>query len=316
MHSRKILILVSFIFVALNANAQQEGFVKSVDGTSIYFRTYGTGQPLLIINGGPGMNSNGFENLAKKLSDRYRTIIYDQRGTGKSILAKVDSTTITMDLMLADIESLRNYFKFEKWSILGHSFGGMLVSYYATKYPQHIERMVLSSSGGIDLGLLNYVNNSIAAKLTLVEKDSLQYWNSRISDGDTTFASKLGRGRALAPAYLHNKVYIPILANRLTQGNSEINKLIWSDLERIKFDCAEDLSTYDKPVLIIQGKEDIINAETAEVAHKALKNSKVVFIENSGHYGWLDNESVYFYEVNSFLTPGKAGKISSVNERQ
>ncbi|MEP6646695.1 MAG: alpha/beta fold hydrolase [Saprospiraceae bacterium] len=316
MHFRKILFSISFIFVVLIANAQEEGFVKSVDGTSIYFRSYGIGQPLLIINGGPGMNSNGFENLAKKLSDRYKTIIYDQRGTGKSIMAKVDSTTITMDLMMDDIESLRKYFKFEKWSILGHSFGGMLASYYATKYPEHIERMVLSSSGGIDLGLLSYVNDSITAKLTFFERDSLKYWNTRISDGDTTFASKLGRGRALAPAYLHNKTYIPILANRLTQGNSEINQLIWSDLQRIKFDCTEKLSTFDKPVLIIQGKEDIINATTAEVAHKAIKNSKVVFIENSGHYGWLDNESVYFYEINSFLTPGKAGKISSVNERQ
>ncbi|MFZ1678257.1 MAG: alpha/beta fold hydrolase [Saprospiraceae bacterium] len=298
----KIFAFACFLFVSSVCTAQTEGFVKSIDAAPIYYRTFGSGQPLLIINGGPGMNSNGFENLARKLSDHYKTIIYDQRGTGKSVLPTLDSTTITMDLMIADIESLRKFFKLDKWFILGHSFGGMVASYYATKYPEHIDKMILSSSGGIDLGLLSYVNDVISSKLSAEEKDSLHYWNDKLNAGDTTFAARLGRGRALAPAYLQDRKFIPVLALRLTQGNGDINGLIWGDLQRINYDCTEKLKTFDKPVLIIQGKQDIINADTAERAHKVLKNSKIVLMDHCGHYGWLDNEEVYFREINSFLT--------------
>ncbi|MGB3079084.1 MAG: alpha/beta fold hydrolase, partial [Saprospiraceae bacterium] len=82
----KIFTFIICLFVVSVCAAQTEGIVKSVDNAPIYYRTFGSGQPLLIINGGPGMNSNGFENLARKLSEHYKTIIYDQRGTGKSIL--------------------------------------------------------------------------------------------------------------------------------------------------------------------------------------------------------------------------------------
>ncbi|MBK9985166.1 MAG: alpha/beta fold hydrolase [Saprospiraceae bacterium] len=297
----KIFTFIICLFVVSVCAAQTEGIVKSVDIAPIYYRTFGSGQPLLIINGGPGMNSNGFENLARKLSEHYKTIIYDQRGTGKSILPILDSTTITMDLMIEDVESLRKFFKLDRWSILGHSFGGMVASYYATKYPERIDKMILSSSGGIDLGLLSYVNDAISSKLSSEEKDSLKYWNDKLNTGDTTFAARLGRGRALAPAYLQDRKYIPVLALRLTQGNGDINGLIWTDLQRINYDCTEKLKSFDRPVLIIQGKQDIIDADTGERAHKVLKNSRFVLMDHCGHYGWLDNEEVYFKEINSFM---------------
>src|SRR5450432_3172955 len=119
------------------------------------------------------MNSDGFVELAKALSKNNETIIYDQRGTGKSTLQKVDSSTITMKLMVEDLESLRVHLKIKKWIILGHSFGGMLASYYATLYPENIESLILSSSGGIDLGLLSYVSNRVDSRLTVGELDSL-----------------------------------------------------------------------------------------------------------------------------------------------
>lgn len=292
---------IIFLILGFQAKSQTEGTAKSTDLAPIFYRTFGEGKPILIINGGPGMNSNGFENLAKKLSNKHKTIIYDQRGTGKSSLKTLDSNTITMKLMLEDMECLRKHLKIEKWIILGHSFGGILASYYATQYPERVEGIIYSASGGIDLGLLAYVGETVNEKLSQQQRDSLVYWTKKLDDGDTTHYAKLQRGRALAPAYLYDKKFIPILAERMTQGNGLVNGLVWDDLERIKYDCSEKLANFDKPVLIIQGKQDVIKAETAEKAHKILKNSKLVFMEHCGHYGWLDNEKVYIKEINSFL---------------
>ena len=108
----------------------------------------------------------------------------------------------------------------------------------------------------------------------------------------------------MAPAYVYNKNNIPIIAERLTQGNSIVNGLVWQDLNKIKFNCAPKLRNFNKPVLIIQGKEDIIMLQTAEYAHKVLKNSKIVIVDHCVHYGWLDNPRDYFKEINLFLLSG------------
>jgi proline iminopeptidase len=295
-------VLLAFVaFILTSCDAQQSGFATSTDGTLIYYRVYGSGAPLLIINGGPGMNSDGFEQLAIHLSKNNQTIIYDQRGTGKSIVANPDSNSITMQLMVDDMESIRSQLHFKTWSILGHSFGGMLACYYATKHPERIEKMILSSSGGVDLQLLLYLRSSLALKLTAADQDSVTYWSKVIANGDTSHSAELARARFLAKAYVVDKKFIPVIAERLTQGNPTINKLLWENMQKINFDCAPGLKTFDKPVLIIQGKQDIIKASTAKKAHALIKNSKMVFMDHCAHYGWLDNEAVYYREVNNIL---------------
>ena len=286
--------------ICFHSIAQTEGFIQNKNAR-IYYRTYGKGNPLLIINGGPGLNSDGFVGLAKVLSAGNQTILYDQRGTGKSIVSPVDSSTITMQWMIEDMEVLRKYLGIDQWAILGHSFGGMLASYYASIYPEHVRLMILSSSGGIDLGLQSYAEHSINEKLSIQENDSLRYWNDRIARGDTSYFARYRRGMAMASAYVYNKNNIPIIAERLTQGNSLVNGLVWQNLNKIKFNCAPKLRNFNKPVLIIQGKQDIIMLQTAEYAYKILKNSKIVIVDHCAHYGWLDNPQDYFKEVNFFL---------------
>lgn len=296
----KQIIAFALLLFFSKSFAQSEGFAKNNDASQTYFKTFGSGRPMLIINGGPGMNSNGFEAMAKVLSKNHQTIIYDQRGTGKSTLKELNSETVSMRLMADDIESLRKHLKIKKWIILGHSFGGMLASYYATLYPESIDKLILSSSGGVDLKLLSG-GNLIESSLSKIERDSLHYWNDKIDKGDTSHSTRLGRGRAMAPAYVYDRKFIPLIAERLTQGNSTINTLLWNDMQKMNFDCKAKLKSFQKPVLIIQGKQDIISPEIGEVALKTFSNSKMILLDNCKHYGWLDAEEKYFKEVEAFL---------------
>jgi proline iminopeptidase len=295
----KINFIIIVIFLSKIILGQSEGIINN-GNTKIHYRTFGQGVPVLIINGGPGMNSDGFVDPAVHLSKDYKTIIYDQRGTGKSFINNPDSVNITMKLMLEDIECLRKYLKIKSWVILGHSFGGMLASYYASFYPGHVKAMILSSSGGINLDLLKY-GNFISSRLSKEELDTLEYWGNKIENGDTSYFAKLQRGKALAAAYVYDKKNIPTIAERLTQRTPIITNLVWENLKRIKFDCTKQLSSFDKPVLIIQGKEDIVNKNIALKEHEVFKNSKLVLIDNCVHYGWLDNPKEYFSEINKFL---------------
>lgn len=269
------------------------------NGGKLHYEIFGKGEPILIINGGPGMNSNGFDELATELGKKYQAIIYDQRGTGKSTLEEINSNTVSMDLMLKDIEALRMHLKIEKWTLLGHSFGGMLGYFYASQHPERVKAMIQSSSGGMDLALLSLID--IQSKLTDMEWDSLQYFNNKINEGDTSYVTLLKRGEFMAPAYLYNREYIPVLAKRMTQGNMQLNALVWADLRRINYDTKTSLKSFEQPVLILHGKNDLLESSVAETAHHVLPNSQLELMDKCAHYGWLDRPDVYFDLIYDFM---------------
>ena len=76
-------------------------------GVSISYRVFGQGRSLLIINGGFGTDSVGFEGLTQSLSSSHQVILYDRRGVGQSPMDQLTQETMTMALLVADI--LREY---------------------------------------------------------------------------------------------------------------------------------------------------------------------------------------------------------------
>ncbi len=291
-----ILFLTSFLCFS-----QTEEIITS-GNSKLHYKTFGSGKPILIINGGPGMNCEGFSGIAQELAKmNYQTIIYDQRGTGKSTVENANSENITMDLMVEDIENLRKHLKINQWSILGHSFGGIMETYYATKHPETIEKLIFSSSGGVTMKFTSYVQERLSNNLTKIEKDSLSFFQKKLDNGDNSIETIKQRAKYLANAYVFDKANAPIIAERLTQTKFEINTLVFQDLRKIKFDCSKSFKNFKKPVLVLQGKNDIITTETATEIAAAFQNSKLILMDNCGHYGWLDANKLYFNSINNFL---------------
>lgn len=292
------LCILSIAFIS-KLGISQSAIDIPIENGNIHVTTYGVGKPILIINGGPGMNSEGFASLAQELGKTNLAILYDQRGTGQSTISEVNSETMTIDLMVSDIEAIRKHFGFKDWVVLGHSFGGMLASYYLKKHPERLSGLILSGSGGFNLRITRNLN--LLSRLSENERDSLNYWNRQISLGDTSFQARYNRGKYLAPAYVFDKKHAPVIAKRLTQGNRSINSLIWQNIRAITFDCSEAYKNFEKPVLIIQGKQDVMGDNLAKEAHNLLPNSTLVFMDNCAHYGWLEQPVTYFNSINQFL---------------
>lgn len=140
-------------------------------------------------------------------------------------------------------------------------------------------------------------------RLSQNERDSLNYWDNRVKQGDICYLARYNKGKYLASAYLYNKDNIPKLAQRLAfGGNPQITGLVYKDLFKIGFDCKSSLQNFSKPVLIIQGRQDITGDGIAYEAHKVLKNSTIVFINKSGHYSWWEQSEQYKSEVEKFIT--------------
>jgi proline iminopeptidase len=113
------------------------------DGHEIYFEECGNpdGIPALIVHGGPGGGSNP---TMRRFHDpaRYRIILFDQRGCGRSTPhASIEANTTWH--LVADMERLRIRLGIARWQVLGGSWGSTLALAYAEAHPERVTALVL-----------------------------------------------------------------------------------------------------------------------------------------------------------------------------
>jgi len=295
----KLLLHLTFLFfITIYAQAQSEETIEYKDG-KLHYRTYGAGEPVLIINGGPGISSDGFGELAQLLSENNRSIIYDQRGTGNSKILSNNNSDYTIDLMVEDIEVLRKHLGYENWIVLGHSYGGMLAYAYAAKYPERVRAMIQSHSGGMDLRMRDYPD--LLDRLSRSQRDELNQLIMKISFGDTLRETRYQRAKLMAIAYLNDSTRTSEVAERLMTTNRTINSQVWANMNLINFDVSEEMKNFNKPVLILNGVNEIVHKDISIYADSVLPDSRLILMENCGHYGWLEKPEIYLKEVKEFL---------------
>jgi proline iminopeptidase len=131
-----IFLLLSF-HLATFAKDRTFYFTTS-DSVRLYVRVAGEGKPCLFVHGGPGSNSYYYEAMpgAPLIEQKLQMIYFDQRGSGRSDSAQ--NRDYSLPRMIQDMEELRQYLGIKKWAVMGHSFGGILVTNYALKHSQHI----------------------------------------------------------------------------------------------------------------------------------------------------------------------------------
>ncbi len=296
----KYLVLLLSLCVSIPSLAQDE--IIFGNGANLHYRTFGTGEPMLIINGGPGMSSEGMEELAKELAKNNWVIIYDQRGTGLSEVPALDETHINMRAMVADIEVLRKHLNIESWIVFGQSFGGMLAYFYAAKHPKRVKAMIQSSSAGMsDMGL--FLNQHPTKNLTKTESDSLAIFQARLNAGDSSEVNLRNFAEARTEAYLYkdDPETIKKMANKMLSGNPKISGLVMREVFSKGLSVEGKMKRFKKPVLLIQGEHDIFMEQMILDAHRTLKNSKMLILPDCGHWGWIEQPQLYFGEIDAFL---------------
>jgi proline iminopeptidase len=110
---------------------------------SLYFEESGNpkGKPVVFLHGGPGAGSNS--SMRRFFNPRrYRIVIFDQRGCGKSTPHASLEDNTTWDLV-ADTEQLREHLGIESWQVFGGSWGSTLALAYAQKHPERVTELVL-----------------------------------------------------------------------------------------------------------------------------------------------------------------------------
>ena len=98
--------------------------------------------PVLFLHGGPGYNSYSFEKtIGAQLEAHVQMVYLDERGSGRS--ERPVNRDYSMATLVQDVEALRRSLGTQKLSLMGHSFGGTIALEYASRYPEHVEKLIV-----------------------------------------------------------------------------------------------------------------------------------------------------------------------------
>lgn len=322
MKVRIFAILLTFLSLT-GAAAAQEGSFLTPDEVRIFYKIEGRGtETLVVVHGGPGNSLESVRPDFEPLAKGRRVIYYDQRGQGRSELIK-DGKKLGYKQHVADLEALRKYFKLEKMSLIGNSWGGLLVSLYAVEHPDRVERMILDSPASPTLELLAEMEQEIKRRMEKIYTPDQIERNYALRNPNEWLNAKdpIAVCREFLVTILRVYTYTQTLDSNfkgdVCAGGPDSVRLqpatrdhVWKSLGN--YNITSKLGVVKAPVLVIHGVGDVIPLKSSEAWASGYPNARLFVIEKAGHMSQTEAPDIFFPAIDTFLKdsfPAEAKKI-------
>jgi 3-oxoadipate enol-lactonase len=256
-------------------------FVENL-GARIYWDEEGSGAPLLLIMG-LGWSSHAWYRTRPILRQKYRTIVLDNRGVGRS---EAPAGPYSIVQMASDAAAVLNAARVNTAHIFGVSMGGMIAQEFALQYPKKVRSLVLgcTAAGG--------------PQAVRAEQDALQVLMTRGQDPDQ-FA------KAMAP-FIYDR---GTPAERIEEDTAVRRKWYpsaepyFAQLQAIMaWEAYGRLSQIAAPTLVIHGEIDrLVPPENAKLIAAQIPGAKLVMIPNASHIFTTDQPERAHQVVLDFL---------------
>jgi proline-specific peptidase len=278
----------------------------SIRDVSLHVEVLGEGYPLVLMHGGPGADMYSMLPF-RQCAEEFTLIFYDHRCNGRSTVAPVSS--MTWENLTADADALREKLGFERWAVLGHSFGGHVALEYALRYPDKLSHLILLDSGGDSRWSQENAPRLVAERGYGAKKAELVrrwlngefepremvpiFW--RIGDAYSHtpgLRALIHLGREIADGAWRSRM----LAAPLIFAGSQLLKG-WTVMDR--------LNEISVPTLVIAGRDDFIfPPEHQAELHAGIAGSRLRIIERAGHNPHSERAAEVMGAVTEFLAAG------------
>jgi proline iminopeptidase len=272
------------------------------NGHEINVEEYGNknGIPMLFLHGGPGAGTSPvFQKYFNP--NKYRLIMFDQRGCGKSTPYGEVADNTTQDL-IQDINLVLGYFNIDKTHIYGGSWGSTLALLYAEAYPEKVLSLTLRGiflcrkddinwfyQNGASEIYPQYWENYISIVDQSKRENILSAYHEMIFSGDETSSNRAckewslweGKSSCLIPSnnvinsFDECAVSLARIESHFFMNNCFIREnQILEDINKIK----------DIPCIIVHGQYDIVcPIRQAYDLHKVYDNAELIIAKDAGH---------------------------------
>ncbi len=285
------------------------------DGVVLHGETFGNPEnpTVIAVHGGPGWDYRILLPI-KALSDEYFVVFYDQRGTGLS--PRVDDDELTFEAYLADLDALVDrYSPGRPVNLIGHSFGGMLVSGYVARHPDQVAGVVLAEPGPLTSKMAEHPNFKFPFGVRFALHATGSWIQSRFHSGPDAHAKRdyflgkflgsyEGKGHPMAGYFCDKKTSREGTTHwRLGhRAMFRMQKTYPTGGAGERFSLVEGVEAFDKEVLFLVGSCDVIlGAELQGEQMKYFPNARMVVIDGVGHEMFAENPEASLRPVREYL---------------
>ena len=254
-------------------------------GHRVFYRAAGSG-PVVVLVHGITSTSNTWSNVLPYLAERFTVIAPDLLGHGESAKPRGD---YSLGAYASGIRDLLIALGHERATFVGHSLGGGVAMQLAYQFPEHCERLVLVSSGGLGREISALLR---AASLPGSELVLPVLVNERVLGAGRAMGRLLGR----VGLRVHTDVG-EVLRGHASLSDGEARAAFLHTLRTIVASGGQRVDASDRlylaqaiPFLIVWGERDpIIPVEHARVAHRQVPGSRLEVFPHAGHFPHLDD---------------------------
>ena len=276
----------------------------------LYFEESGNpaGKPVVFLHGGPGAGANA---AVRRFFDpkRYRIVVFDQRGAGRSKPHASLEENTTWDLV-ADIEQLRTTLSIDAWQVFGGSWGSTLALCYAQTHPERVTELVLRGifmlrehelswfyQRGASALFPDYWEDFIAPIPQAERDDLIRAHHKRLIGDDPQAQLASAQAWSVWEGVTSNLFVSEAVAGRfaadefaLALARIETHYFVNGGFLRSPNQLLEDIDRIRKiPAVIVQGRYDVVcPATTAWDLHRAWPEAELKLVPDAGHSAFED----------------------------
>jgi proline iminopeptidase len=295
------LSLMAILLIGAPPSQAREENGKSFEtpGATIYYEVLGSaaGTPLVLANGGPGFDHTYFHLSPAwdALAKNRRVVMYDQRGTGRSI-GNHQAQTYTLKDQIDDLEAVRVHLGAAQIDLLGHSWGGYLVMAYAAAHPDRIAHLFIVDSAAPLWKDIIFLFKEVFPDVT--ERRDSYLFAEEMGDTKATDAELREYFNMLFYSTEKRDAFIASLPTSVFKR--DVNKAVNADLDR--FDLNPEIRKFKFPVMVITGRFDMnVAPVVAFKIHQEIPGSKFRAFERSGHLPFYEEPDAFVQAAEEFL---------------
>ncbi|MDH3225167.1 MAG: alpha/beta fold hydrolase, partial [Gemmatimonadota bacterium] len=282
------------------------GFVV-VGDTRLYFTAFGAGEPLLVVHGGPGLDQRYMRPWLDGLQDVARVVYYDQRGTGGST-GPFTAEALHFDQFVEDLDRIRIAMGWERFTVLGHSWGGILAVDYARLHPERLDGLVLMSTAEPGTRFAAQAAQRSQEARTAEDQSRIReiMASEAFAEGAAEAVSEIFRivfRSTLADPSDIKKLDLA-LSEATARNRNEVTRLLQQGM--VQPEWWPDLGNISVPTLILHGRHDPSPMEMAAAMADSLPNARLVRLRDSGHFPFAEEPDVVMEEIRRFLGEGRS----------
>ena len=276
-------------------------------GHRVNFNIAGQGPPIVLIHGVAGRAAQWDETMLL-LAERHTVIAPDLLGHGESAKPRGD---YSLGAFASGVRDLVVGLGIERTTIVGHSLGGGIAMQFAYQFPEHCERLVLVSSGGLGHDVHPMLR---AATLPGSELVLPLLAHGRLLETLSLFPRALGKvGFRAGPDMTE------IARGYQSLSNAEARNAFIHTVRAVIDPTGQRVNASDRlylaskmPTLIVWGERDrIIPFEHAHLAHEGMPGSRLEIFEDGGHFPQLDRPLEFARILGAFMDETEGARLDT-----